>query len=152
MRKPRISYNGAILHVTQRGINKSYIFRNSLDKRVFLAMLLKIVTLYDFSVLYYVIMDNHYHLLLQLGETHISKIMHHLHTNYARYFNRRHKREDTVFGRRYSSTLIRTDAQLFRVIYYIAYNPVKAGLAAHPQEYHWSAHWEILSLHSAARF
>jgi len=65
--------------------------------------------------------------------------MHRLNGGYARYFNDRYEVDGHLFDRRFGSRLIETDEDLAGVLDYIAYNPVEAGLCAHPWEWRWSS-------------
>ena len=59
---------------------------------------------------------------------------------YATYVNDVHKREEHLFGRRCSSTLIERDAHLLEACRYVVLNPVRAGLCGVPEEWHWSSY------------
>lgn len=64
-RKPRIEFNGALYHVIQRGNNKEYIFKKNVYKTYFLSKLKKIKKIMGFEIYGYVLMDNHYHLVIR---------------------------------------------------------------------------------------
>lgn len=100
-----------------------------------------------FDVLYYVIMDNHYHLLLRMNEIPIDKIMCRINTMYSKYYNKKYNRSGTIFGSRSGSVHIKDTRQYLSVILYNAYNPVKAKIVKHPEQYKWCAHMEIVSKH-----
>jgi putative transposase len=146
-RKPRQIVQGGIYHLIQRGNNRSYIFSDTLDKHQFMTTLTELIEFLDFSLLFYVLMDNHYHLILQTGTTPqsatVSRIMSYLNQNYTRYYNKRYCRVGTIYGSRYTGILILDDQHLFRLIRYLAYNPVQAGMVKYPAEYRWSAHTAI---------
>ena len=143
-RYPRVIVQGGIYHLIQRGNNKRYIFSDTRDKHHFLKILTDLIELLDFSLLYYVLMDNHYHLIIQTGinpySASISQIMHKLNLTYARYYNKRYSQVGTIYGSRYTGKLVLDDQHLFRLIRYLAYNPVQAGMVKCPAEYRWSAH------------
>jgi len=139
-RKHRINIVGALYHLIQRGNNKDYIFEDSIDKMKFLSILAELQNKYDFFILFYVIMDNHYHLLIQAGAVPTGKIMQELHMAYTRYYNKRHNRTGTIYEGRYKGFLIRTDKQFYELLLYIANNPVRAGMVDSPDTYLWSAH------------
>ena len=142
-RKPRESYPGAIFHLIQRGINKSYIFEDTIDKKKFLEIIEAELKIFDCLFLYYVLMDNHYHLVLQTGNDSIGSIMQKINQTYARYYNNRYNRLGTIYGGRYSSKTVKTGSHFFRLLRYIAYNPVRAKMVRYPGEYSWSAHPKI---------
>ena len=64
MERRRIEYPGAYYHVTQRGNNRERIFRSDADKSRYLCHLVELKGKFDFKLLGYVLMDNHYYLLI----------------------------------------------------------------------------------------
>lgn len=63
-RKPRIEYAGAVYHVMSRGDRQNDIFRDDQDRKVFLDTLSDACGRQGWIVHAYVLMNNHYHLLL----------------------------------------------------------------------------------------
>ncbi len=61
----RIQYEGALYHVTCRGNERKAIFKDDQDKNVFLELLNDGLNTYNIILYCYVIMDNHFHLLLE---------------------------------------------------------------------------------------
>lgn len=139
MRPKRVEFEGAIYHVMQRGNNKERIFQGEADKRFFIAELVNSKKKYDFKLFGYVLLDNHYHLLLQTGIVPLSKIMQRQNSLYSRYFNRVHERADHLFGLRYKSIIVEDDKYLFTVLRYLHWNPIKAGIAKEVSDYKWSS-------------
>lgn len=135
----RIEYEGAFYHVTQRGNNREKVFKKGNEKVLLLQKLEEFADMLDFSLLGYVIMDNHYHLLLQANEEPLSKIMHRLNNYYSRRYNTAYNRSGHVFGGRYKASLIQDESYLFAVLRYIHWNPVKARMCCNPAEYPWSS-------------
>ena len=138
-------FEGGIYHIIQRGNNRSYIFDDQLDKAYFLNLVKETMVTHPFDVLYYVIMDNHYHLLLRMKKTPISDIMRRINMLYGKYYNTKYNRIGTIFGSRYTCVTIKDVRQYMTVILYNAYNPVKAKIVKHPEEYRWCAHLEVIS-------
>jgi len=64
-RKPRIEFTGGVYHVIQRGNNKEYIFRKNDLKKEFLNLADDCKKIMDYEVYGYVIMDNHYHIIIR---------------------------------------------------------------------------------------
>lgn len=139
MRPKRIEYVGAIYHVMQRGNNKEIIFRGDMDKQFYMAELANSKKMFDFQLYGYALLDNHYHLLLQTGEIHLSKIMQRLNSLYSRYYNRVHERSGHLFGIRYKASIINDERYLLAVLRYIHWNPVRAGICRTVSEYKWSS-------------
>jgi REP element-mobilizing transposase RayT len=74
-REKRIICEGTIYHITSRGNNRDYIFSNPKHKAFLLKQIKEYNMVFDFELLAYVIMDNHYHLLIYTNKTPISKLM-----------------------------------------------------------------------------
>lgn len=144
-RKPRIIYCGALYHIIQRGNNKNYIYEDNLDKKMFFKLLLDAREKCDFKILYYVLMDNHYHMVIEAGDIPISKAIQRLNTAYSKYYNKKYSRIGGIYGGRYTASLITETKYYFQLLKYLADNPVKAGIVKNPSDYRWSAHTSIKS-------
>jgi len=95
-------------------------------------------------LLYYVLMDNHYHLLLEMKVTPINVIMQRLNTSYGRHFAHAYHTSGAVFGNRYAVEEVSEADYFGNVIKYIAMNPVRAGIVQNIGEYRWSAHLDLV--------
>jgi REP-associated tyrosine transposase len=85
-------------------------------------------------------MTNHVHLLVTAGEARgTARMMQALGRNYVRYFNDRHQRTGTLWEGRYRSALIDSERYFLQCSVYVETNPVRAGLARTPDEWHWSS-------------
>jgi len=103
LNRRRVEYPGAFYHVIQRGNNRENIFLNDTDKSLYLNHLVELKKKFDFILLGYVLMDNHYHLLLQTGEDPLHKIIFRQNMYYSRYFNKEHNRSGHLYGDRYKA-------------------------------------------------
>ena len=139
MRSKRIEFAGAVYHAIQRGNNKEAIFRSNSDRQFFLAELVNSKKQFGFKLFGYVLLDNHYHLLLQVGDLSLSKIMQRQNSLYSRYYNRTYERTGHLFGLRYKASIIHDDKYLFTVLRYIHWNPIRAGLVNSVTDYKWSS-------------
>jgi putative transposase len=144
-RKPREEVADAICHVYARGNDKRLIYCDDRDRETYLRMLAAVVTRWRWWLLAFCLMENHVHLLIQTPNANLGLGMHRLHSDYARYFNRRHGRSGHVFQGRYGSKRVMSDGQLWMVAAYLARNPVEAGLCAEPGEWPWSSHADTVA-------
>ena len=88
----RIDVVGSWYHVTARGIERRSVFRNDRDNAHFLELLEEMRERYAVTVHTYVLMGNHYHLLIQTPEVNASQAMQWLKVSYSAWFNRRYGR------------------------------------------------------------
>ncbi|HVM61411.1 MAG TPA: transposase, partial [Verrucomicrobiae bacterium] len=93
----RIEVPGGWYHVTARGNERKAIFRDVADRGRFLQLLEESVGRFALVVHAYVLMDNHYHLLVETPQTNLSQAMHWLGVSYTVWFNRRHGRVGHLF-------------------------------------------------------
>jgi putative transposase len=149
-RKPRIDYPGAFHHVWARGVRRQTIFFREEDYRFYLAMLHRVRLEFAISVHAYVLLANHIHLLLETPHANLSKAMKQQHQIYAAYLNDRRELAGHAFQGRFGSRPLE-DAEIEIVFSYLAYNPVKAGLCAEPEQYEWSSYGAARGLRPPAR-
>lgn len=139
VRTLRIEYAGAIYHVIQRGNNREYVFEEDMEKAFLLKQLKDFKEPFGFKLLGYVIMDNHYHLILKTDGEPLRKIMHRLNSNYGKFYNSRHERVGHVFQGPYKASIVKDERYLLALLGYIHGNPVRAQICDHPKNYKWSS-------------
>ncbi|MEW6609621.1 MAG: transposase [bacterium] len=93
----RIQYEGAIYHVMSRGIERGTIFLTEEDYLRFLECLERAVEKFQLEIFAFVLMGNHYHLLLRTPQANLSRAMQWLKTAYSVYYNLRHQRCGHLF-------------------------------------------------------
>ena len=128
----RISYPGAIYHVTGRMLgswrdNRDRLLRNDQDRERFLERLKRSVEDFEGRLYLYCLMSDHYHLLLETPRANLSQLMQSAITGYTVYFNRRHQRHGHLFDGRFKSEVVSGDEYLLRLSRYIHHNPVAIG-------------------------
>ena len=136
----RLHIPGAFYHVLSRGNAKQPIFLERDDYQRFLELLSETTVRCSVLCRAYCLMWNHFHLLLEVGERPVSRMMQQLNSAYAQWFNRRHDRVGHVFQGRFKALLIDRDEYFLQVLRYIVVNPVKAGLVSDPAEWRWSSY------------
>nr|WP_255451001.1 transposase [Sporomusa sp. KB1] len=122
-----------------QGINRQDIFLDDEDYGRFLEIMKRVKESRSCVIYGYCLMGNHVHLLLQEEDEGLSVIMKRIGTSYAWWYNQKYERGGHVFQNRFQSEPIETEAYLLSVLRYIHNNPVKANLAAIPEEYKWSS-------------
>ncbi len=139
-RQPRIDIEGALYHVLNRGIRKERIFRESCDYLAFIDCLRKAREKYSFSLYCYVLMPNHFHILVERGQDSLSEIMKSVSIRYAVNYNRRYGRSGHLFQSRFQSIICDRESYFLQLVRYIHRNPVRAGLCSHPSGWKWSSY------------
>jgi putative transposase len=139
-RRPRIEYRGAIHHVMSRGNDGIAIFRDDVDRRMFLTLLAEETARVGWIVHEYCLMGNHYHLKIETPECTLSMGMHRLLTRYSQWFNRRHGRRGHLFQERFKNVLVQEESYGLELSRYIALNPVRARLVQLPEQWEWSSY------------
>ncbi len=139
-RQWRIEYPGAFYHILSRGNDRQEIFRSDEDRKMFLDLIGEFSCRFQIEVFAYVLMGNHYHLLLRTREGNLSKSMQWLGTTYTSKFNIKYGRSGHLFQGRFKSYLVESDIYLFRLSCYIHRNPLRAGIVKRLADYPWSSY------------
>jgi putative transposase len=135
----RIEYEGAHYHVTTRGNERKAIFRDDIDRRKFIELLGRAVEQFDIRVHAYVLMDNHYHLLIETRRAGLNRALRYLNGVYTQSFNRRHRRVGHLFQGRYKAILVEKESYLLELSRYIHLNPWRVKRSIDPIKYPWSS-------------
>ena len=136
----RIEYEGALYHVLSRGNERRDIFWDDDDHRMFLTGLAEAGERFALDVFAYLLMGNHYHLLLRTRRANLSKAMQWLGVSYTTRFNSKQSRSGHLFQGRFKSMLVQNDAYLLHLSYYIHRNPLRAGMVERLADYRWSSY------------
>ena len=136
----RIEYEGALYHILSRGNEQGNIFYDNTDRWRFLDTIGDLSERLAVDIFAYVLMDNHYHLLLKTRRANLSKAMQWFGTTYTRRFNNRHNRSGHLFQGRFKSIIIENDAYLMQLSCYIHRNPLRAGIVKRLADYRWSSY------------
>ena len=139
-RNLRSFIDGMPYHIINRGHNRMSCFNYEADKSLFFKMLSEKLSVFSIQLHAYVLMSNHYHLLITPEKgSEVPHFMQCLGRKYAAYYNTHYERTGTVWDGKYFSSGIETDYYLLACYRYIELNPVRAGLAATPAGYRWSS-------------
>jgi putative transposase len=136
----RIEYANAFYHVIARGERREAIFTCAADKDKFLIKVGETAEKYRFLVQAYVLMDNHYHMLIETPQANLSQAMHYLNASYGNWFRFKYKIIGSVFQGRYKAILVEKDEYLKVLSAYIHLNPVRAGIVSQPSLYDFSSY------------
>jgi len=127
-RQGRINIEAGIYHVVQRGIERREIFVDDADREGFIDRLAEGLKQTKHKCYGWVLMPNHFHLVIRTSAAPLSDLMRKLLTGYALYFNKKHKRSGYLYQGRYKSILCQEESYLLELIRYIHLNPLRAGI------------------------
>jgi REP element-mobilizing transposase RayT len=136
----RIEYEGALYHLLSRGNERRDIFKDDRDRSIFLDTIDEFSERFEINVFAFVLMHNHYHLLVRTLHANLKKAMHWFGTTYTQRFNKRHSRSGHLFQGRYKSIIVQNDAYLLQLSCYIHRNPLRAGVVERLADYRWSSY------------
>jgi len=136
----RIDQEDTFYHVLNRGNERRAIFRDERDYEGFLDRLGRCSQRFGLDILAYVLMGNHYHLLVKTHEANLSAAMQWLQVAYGSWHNRRHRRSGHLFQGRFKSFLIQETEYLQRLLLYVHRNPLRARLVERLEDYRWSSY------------
>ncbi len=145
----RLEFEGAVWHVTARGNERREVFKDDDDRSRFLGVLGDVVERARWRLHAYVLMGNHYHLLVETPVPTLSFGMRQLDGIYGQRFNRRHGRVGHLFQGRFKGILVQREAHLLELVRYVVRNPVAAGLVARAVDWPWSSYRATAGLEPA---
>ncbi len=123
-----------------RGNERGKIFYDTADRLKFLSLLKDYHERYGILIHSFVLMNNHYHLIIETPKANLLKVMHGINGVYTVYYNRRHARIGHLFQGRYKAIVVDKDAYLMELSRYVHLNPVRAGITEKPEKYTWSSY------------
>ena len=141
----RIQYEGAIYHIMSRGVGGGKIFLTNEDYSKFLEYVEKAREKFGLDIFAFVLMSNHYHMLIRTNEPNLSRTMQWIQTAYSIYYNREHKRSGHLFQGRYKSIVVGDESYWNVLSFYIHLNPLRAGIIEKLSKYKWSSYRDYVS-------
>ena len=109
-RQVRIQHEGAVYHVMCRGDRREAIFSDDGDREMFLGTLAQMCVRSGMRVHSYVLMGNHYHLLLETPAPNLVAGMKWFQGTYTQRFNARHRLSGHLFHGRYKAIPVQAEA------------------------------------------
>ncbi len=139
-RPKRIHYEGAVYHVTSRGNERRKIVADDSNRWMFVRLLGEMARENGVICHAWVLMDNHYHLLLETPAANLSLAMKHFNGVYTQKFNKKNHRVGHLFQGRYKALVVEKESYLKELCRYVVLNPVRAHMVKHPREWKWSSY------------
>ncbi len=125
----RIEYPGAFYHVISRGTGLLWLYKTPRNFSAFVGLLDAVRIKYGFRIYAFILMRNHYHILIETPLPNLSRGMLYLNRELARTFNKAIRREGAVFRARYKAILIEQEKYFLNVFSYVNKNAVRGGIS-----------------------
>ncbi len=139
-RKPTIRSNEHYYHLTARSNNKENFYISIEDAwAIFLNRLKRLQKDHNLKILSFVLMNNHFHLLLLTPTEDIDRVMYFFMKSLTIDIQRSAGRINRIFGGRYKGSLINSEQYLSNAHKYICRNPIAAGLVLRAEDYAFSS-------------
>lgn len=137
----RVEFAGGFYHVINRGNYRRRLFEGKGAAEAFERTLEEAAVRFGWRVHAYVVMNNHFHLAVELSEPNLSEGMKWLQGTWIRRYNGLRRLIGRPFQGRYKALLVEGGESLGRVCHYIHLNPARAGVvkAAELAGYPWSS-------------
>lgn len=126
-RKQRIEFAGACYHIISRGNYRKDLFEEEGTARAFEKTIFEAALRCGWKIPAYVIMGNHYHLVVRTPEPNLVAGMQWLQSTFATRFNRFKRESGHVFQGRYKSLLVEEGRLLLGLMDYVHLNPVRGS-------------------------
>jgi len=138
-RRARVLSCTNVYHVMFRGVNKRQIFFDDEDHQYLIDTINRYKIISGYEVYAFCLMDNHFHLLIKIGQEPLGIVFRRIGDAYVFWYNKKYDRCGHLFQNRYRSEPVEDEQYLLHVWRYILQNPIKAGICKLPQEYKWSS-------------
>ena len=123
-------------HITSRSNNKEWFYIPIDEVWKFCQLLIvEGQKKYKVSVDAFVLMNNHYHMLIYTPEANIDKFMQFFNKNLAQNIARHAGRINRIFAANYKWTVIQSQDYYLNVVRYIYQNPIRANLVEKIEDY-----------------
>ena len=133
-----------MFHISTRSPARRAILPNDDARAMCLELAKRTCAKYRWDCHAYCFMTTHYHLLVTTREANLSRGMQWLNGLYGARFNEEHASHGHVFGARFSSRHVNSDAYLVRLVSYLAMNPVGAHICTRPQDWRFSSYRALI--------
>ncbi len=134
----RYYFPGQIVFITQVVKDRTPIFLDDDMVKLLIYILRYVKVKHSFKMLAYVILPDHFHLLIQPNDkSNFSQIMHSLKSRFTRAFKKKKNITDhlNLWQRRFWDHIIRNEQDFENHFHYIHFNPIKHGYVDLPQDW-----------------
>jgi putative transposase len=131
-----------------RANRRDVIFFNDLDFAAFERVLFEAKSRFAMPLLAFVVMRNHWHLIVQpTADAQLSQFMHWLTMTHTQRWHRDHgtSGSGSLYQGRYKALPVQSDRHFFTVLRYVECNPVRARLVDRAEDWTWSSAWHAFN-------
>lgn len=137
----RINIAGGWYAVSAYGIDARHIYTTEVEYERFLELLSEMRLRFQIAVHGYVLLPDHFHLVLQTTHPNLSAALQWLKTSYSMWFNRRHSRVGPLFVGRFKAIIFEPQEHAWEITRHLHLNPIRAaalqaGQAEKPTKQH----------------
>lgn len=132
-------------HLYNRGNNRGDIFFERKNYLFFLQRVREYLSS-DLLVIAYVLMPNHYHLLIQALTDNAAHAIQRFGISNTKAINKHYNRVGSLYQGKFKRKLVDTDTYLLYLSRYIHLNPVQAGLAQKAEDWEFSSYQDYLGI------
>jgi putative transposase len=127
-------------HITARSNNRDFFYLD-VEKlwKIFMEVMARAQALCRCEFHAFVLMSNHYHLLVSTPDCNIDKVMEYIQREVAKKANSKSKRINHFFGGPYKWSSIQEERYYWNAVKYIFRNPIRAGICSSVNEYKFSS-------------
>ena len=137
----RISLEGLVYHIINRGNNRQDVFKDEEDLDTYLKIIKRFKDKYSFKFYGYCLMNNHTHLVIEPTRANtLSKIIQSITLSQIRLYHSKYKSSGHLWQGRFKNPIIQNDGYLLQCLKYIELNPVRAKIVSMPEDYRWSSY------------
>ena len=144
-RRPRSATGGHLFHVLNRSAGRRTLFERDGDYLAFERLLAEVAERFPLRLLAYVVMPNHWHLVVwPVGDDDLSAAMHWLTATHATRWQTAHETvgEGPLYQGRFKSFPIESDEHFYTVVRYVERNPLRANLVQRAEAWRYSSLWQ----------
>ena len=138
-RKKLIRTREHVYHVTSRSNNKEWFYIPSNEAwKISLRLLRKSILKFKIDIHAFVLMNNHYHLMVKTPECDIDVFMQYFNRNMSLRINQSTGKINHVFGGPYKWSIINNNKYYLNALKYLYQNPVRAQIVSRVESYPYS--------------
>ena len=142
LRQGRVSIPGQSYLLTTTTYHRQRLFMDTTHARIASGVINSASTWGDASLLAWILMPDHWHGLLRLGNEPLARVMNRFKGNLTRALNTSLEPQQRIWDRSFHDHALRADEDVRQAARYIVANPIRVGLAKSALDYpYWSAMW-----------